>query len=72
MPITNQTVNNIFKSLEQYRTFCRDFGYKFNEQDLFNYKSFSFKQYQRFIQGKDAKNQWEADLTRFKGVKTFS
>jgi hypothetical protein len=65
MSITNQTINGIFNTLDRYRNFCRDYGYRFDEADLFSHKSFSYKQFQRFSQGKEAKNQWEADIARF-------
>lgn len=59
-------INQIFNDLDGYRNFCRDYGYRFDEADLYNQRSFSFRQFQRVVSGKPAKNQWEADYTKWK------
>jgi hypothetical protein len=59
-------INQVFDDLDIYRNFCRDFGYRFNEADLYNTRSGNYKQFQRFVSGKPIKNQWEADLAKFK------
>ena len=56
----------VFDDLDTYLTFCRDFGYRFDERDLYNNKSYVYRQYQKFVVGKPVKNQWEIDLARFK------
>ncbi len=61
----NQT-NQIFNDLDKYRNFCREFGYRFNEADLYNQKNYIYRQFQKVIAGKPVKNQWELDLNRFK------
>ena len=63
---TSNHVNQIFNDLDIYRNFCREYGYKFNEADLYNQKSYIFRQFQKFITGKPVKNQWELDLVKFK------
>lgn len=63
---TSNHVNQIFNDLDIYRNFCRDYGYRFDEADLYNQKSYIFRQFQKFIVGKPAKNQWELDLVKFK------
>ena len=65
-------VTQIFIDLDKYRDFCRDNGYRFNEADLYNQKSYIYRQYQKFITGKPVKNQWEVDLTRFKEQRVSS
>ena len=45
-------VNFIFEDLDKYRNFCRDFGYRFNEADLYNSRSYIYRQYQKFASGK--------------------
>lgn len=57
-------IKQIFDDLEAYLNFCRDFGYKFNEGDLYNFKSYAYQQYSKFSQGKRAKNMWEIDSGR--------
>ena len=63
---TTSRVNQIFEDLDNYRNFCRDYGYKFDEADLYSQRSYVFRQFQKFIAGKSVKNQWEIDLSRFK------
>jgi hypothetical protein len=66
MAITKTNIKQVFEDLDRYRNFCRDFGYRFNEADLYNQKNYIYRQYQKFITGKSVKNQWEVDLVKFK------
>ena len=63
---TSAQVKQIFEDLDNYRNFCRDHGYRFNEADLYNTKNYIFRQFQKFVAGKPAKNQWEIDYTKWK------
>lgn len=54
-------VNQIFEDLENYLEFCKDYGYKFDESDLYSQRSFAYRQYCKFIAGKPAKDNWAAD-----------
>jgi hypothetical protein len=63
---SNSRANFIFDDLDKYRNFCRDFGYRFDEADLYNQRSYVFRQFQKFVTGKPVKNQWEIDLARLK------
>lgn len=54
-------VQQIFEDLENYLEFCKDFGYKFDESDLYSQKSFSYRQFTKFIAGKPAKDMWAFD-----------
>lgn len=63
---TSAQVKQIFEDLDNYRNFCRDHGYRFNEADLYNTKNYIFRQFQKFVAGKPVKNQWELDLVKFK------
>jgi hypothetical protein len=51
--------------LEGYLYFCQRNGYKFNEADLYNMRSFSYQQYSKKQAGKWYKDQWEADARRY-------
>lgn len=62
---SNPRVAEIFEGLEKLREFCQDFGYRFNEADLHNFKSYAWQQYNKFSQGKNAKNMWDEDARRF-------
>lgn len=58
---SNPQVQKIFEDLEKYLEFCRDFGYKYNEKELYDNKSYVFRQYNKYITGKSVKNMWETD-----------
>ena len=55
----------IQEDLGNFLEFCRDYGYRFNEGDLYNFKSYAWQQYSKFSQGKNAKNMWDEDARRF-------
>lgn len=65
----NPRVQQLFEDLEKYLEFCQDHGYRYNEADLYNYRSYAFQQYNKHTQGKMAKNMWEEDARRFSGVR---
>lgn len=56
---SNPRVREIFEDLDKLREFCQDYGYKFNEADLYNFKSYAWQQYSKHAQGKNAKNMWD-------------
>lgn len=60
----NPRVRDIFDDLEQYLAFCRDYGYRFDEADLGNWKSYSYQQFNKFLQGKPAKDMWVQAIMR--------
>ena len=61
---SNPKVNELFDELDKLREFCVDYGYRFNEADLHNFKSYAWQQYSKFAQGKNAKNMWVEDSRR--------
>jgi hypothetical protein len=62
---SNPRVNQIFDDLEKYRDFCVDFGYKFDESNLYNMRNYAYQQYSKYTSRKNFKDQWEADQRRF-------
>lgn len=54
-------IKQIFEDLENYLNFCRDFGYKFDEADLYNNRSFAYRQFNKFVAGKEARDMWAVD-----------
>lgn len=60
----NARTQQVWEDLDRFREFCQDYGYRFNEADLYNFKSYAFQQYNKFAQGKTAKNMWDEDLRR--------
>lgn len=59
----------VFEDLENFLDFCKDYGYRYNYQDLYNFKSYAWQQYNKFINGKNAKNMWDEDTRRFAGYR---
>ena len=54
----------IMDDLDLYQDFCVDYGYRFREEDLYNFKSYAWQQYNKYSQGKNAKNMWLEDARR--------
>ena len=61
---SNPRVHAIFDDLDQYLRFCQDFGYRYNEADLYNWKSYAYQQFNKHLQGKFAKDMWIQDSSR--------
>ena len=59
----------IMEDLDLFREFCVDYGYRYNEADLYNFKAYAWQKYNKFTQGKNAKNMWEEDTRRFSGYR---
>jgi phenolic acid decarboxylase len=57
----NPRINQIFEDLEKYLEFCQDYGYKFDETSLYDMRSFAYRQHQKQLAGKWAKDQWAED-----------
>lgn len=63
----NPKISQIFEDLEKFLDFCKDYGYRYNEADLNNFKSYAWQQYTKFATGKNAKNMWDEDTRRLAG-----
>lgn len=63
---SNPRVQQVFDDLDKYRDFCNIYGYRFDEAELYSSKSFTYRQFQKFITGKPVKDQWEADYVKWK------
>jgi hypothetical protein len=57
----NPRVHQIFDDLENYLNFCRDYGYRYDEYSLYDQRNQVYRQYLKFLQGKDVKNNWFED-----------
>lgn len=60
----NMTAREIYDDLDRYRDFCRNYGYRFNEADLYNNKKYPYQQFRKFEAGKNAKDMWSIDAGR--------
>jgi hypothetical protein len=63
----NSRTTQVWNDLESYISFCRDYGYRYNPEDLYNNKKYPYQQYRKFQAGKNCKNMWEEDAKRFAG-----
>jgi hypothetical protein len=61
---SNPRVNQIFDDLEKYLAFCQEYGYKFDESNLYNMRSYPYQQYSKFLSNKNFKDQWMDDARR--------
>jgi hypothetical protein len=52
------------EDLSNFLEFCCEYGYRYNEGDLYNFKSYAWQQYNKFVQGKNVKNMWVEDARR--------
>ena len=57
----NPRVTAIFNDLEKYLDFCKEYGYKFDESELYSNKSNAYRQYTKMVSGKQARNNWVED-----------
>jgi hypothetical protein len=60
----NAKAQQILEDLDRFRDFVVDYGYRFNEADLYNFKSYAWQQYSKYTSGKTAKNMWDEDTRR--------
>jgi len=59
---SNVRVNQIFEDLEKYLEFCREYGYVFDESTLYDQRNLVYRQFNKFLQGREAKNNWLEDM----------
>ena len=57
------------EDLSNLLEFCVEYGYRYNENDLYNFKTYVWQQYNKYVQGKNAKNMWVEDTRRFSGYR---
>ena len=57
----NPRSRQVWEDLDRYLNFCRDFGYKFNEADLYNNRVYAFQQFRKLEAGKEPRDAGAAD-----------
>ena len=65
----NPKALQVLEDLSNYLDFCRDYGYRYREEDLSNFRSYAWQQYNKFTQGKNAKNMWDEDSRKLVGTR---
>jgi hypothetical protein len=61
---TFSTDNQIFEDLENYKEFCVDYGYKFDEATLYDMRNFVYRQHNKQLSGKPVKDNWDELVTK--------
>jgi hypothetical protein len=65
--MSNPKTVTVFKDLEAYKAFCKEYGYKFKTECLYNKRSRIWRLYsQRYQTGKPVRNMWEIDGKNYK------
>lgn len=60
----NQRTLKVFQDLEKFKEFTREYGYRFDEADLYSNRSYVWRQYTKLGAGKEVKDQWAVQLER--------
>ena len=64
--MANPKTTRVFKDLEAFRAFTKDFGFRYEPADLYNNRSYVWRLYnQKFLSGKQVTNMWDVDARRF-------
>ena len=58
--IRNKRVAQVFNDLDAYREFCKEWGYKFDERDLYR-RGTPYGQYERQKRNDPVLNHWVED-----------
>lgn len=60
----NPIVTTIFDDLEKFYEFCRTYGYRFDEKNLYDMRNYAYQQYSKSVAGKNFKDMWGEDARR--------
>jgi hypothetical protein len=60
----NARAQQCLEDLDRFREFVAEYGYRFNEADLYNFKSYAWQQYSKYTSGKTVKDMWAEDARR--------
>ena len=66
---TNPRTQKVFDDLDKYRNFCKEYGYRFDEADLYSNRSYVWRQYGKLLAGKEVKDQWSIQLERLSNAR---
>jgi hypothetical protein len=67
--IKNRTVNRVFEDLEAYQAFCVEYGFRFDEADLYK-RNTPYGQFERAKRGDPVRNNWQIDGAQFADAET--
>jgi hypothetical protein len=63
--IKNQNVKRVFNDLENFKAFCVEYGFVFNEADLYKRSAHAYSQFERVRRGEKIPNNWDIDERLF-------
>lgn len=61
------TEHQLYEDLENYLQFCVEYGYVYNEATVYDPRHVACRQFNKWMQGKDARNNWVEDAKAFNG-----
>ena len=61
--MNNKLVSKIFDDLDAYREFCVEYGYSFDEKDLYK-RNTAYGQFERARRGDRVVNNWAEDARK--------
>jgi hypothetical protein len=62
--IKNKQINRVFDELDAYKAFCVEYGFVYDEADLYKRNS-PYGQYERHRRGDPVRNNWLIDADQF-------
>jgi hypothetical protein len=57
-------VTRIFEDLESYQKFCVDYGYVYDERDLYHERKPAYAEYMKYTRGREPWDQWRSPRRR--------
>lgn len=67
--IKNKNISRVFDELDAYRAFCVEYGFVFNEADLYK-RNTPYGQYERLRRGDYVRNNWQIDGEQFSAAES--
>jgi hypothetical protein len=64
---TFSTDHQLFADLEKFQEFCVEFGYTYNPVVMYDPRHVSCRQFNKWLQGKEPRNNWVEDAKAFNG-----
>jgi hypothetical protein len=61
------TEHQLFNDLDKYLEFCVEYGYPYNPSTVYDMRAVACRQFNKWMQGKDARNNWIEDAKAFNG-----
>lgn len=63
----NAALDQLFDELDEYKQFCVEYGYRYDEATLYNMEDYVYRNFSRARSGKDVKDNWMETHKRLYG-----